>query len=195
MLKVTAARSLLLVSFGNVVAERGCGAFAPGWRSVAPLSSLASPVAWPRPARTQHCLPKRQLNTAASAWGSRARGSRMAAKCRQTDGDSDDSPAAGKSEEFLASPDAQLQGYEAAATVWVFATGLHLLSFSLLNPASWTTRALFAMGSSHFLLWLLSIRALRVAVCKNHLENPTYQQACNSQRSHVVALHSNILGH
>ena len=101
----------------------------------------------------------------------------MTAKCRQTGGDSDNSPAAGKPEEFLASPDAQLQGYEAAATVWVFATGLHLLSFSLLNPASWTTRALFALGPSHFLLWLLSIRSLRVAVSKNLLENPTYQQA------------------
>jgi len=184
MSRARAARSLLLVSFGNVVAERGCSAFAPGWRNVATLSSFAARGPVSSPARTPRCLPERQLYAAG-----RSRGSRMAAPCRPTGGDSDDSPAAGKSEDFLASPDAQLQGYEAAATVWVFAAGLHLLTFSLLNPAVWTTRALFAMGSSHFLLWLLSIRALRVAVSKNLLENPTYQQACNSQKSHIVALH------
>ena len=37
--------------------------------------------------------------------------------------------------------ESQLQGYEGAAMVWVIGAGLHMLALSLLNPASWTTRA------------------------------------------------------
>ena len=38
-----------------------------------------------------------------------------------------------------------MEGYSTAATVWVIAAALHLLSFSLLNPATWTTRAVFSL--------------------------------------------------
>ena len=76
----------------------------------------------------------------------------------------------------LATQESQLQGYEAAATSWVIGAGLHVLSFSLLNPASWTTRAMFALAYSHFLLFLLSIRAMCVAVSEGLSDTEVYQQ-------------------
>ena len=69
-----------------------------------------------------------------------------------------------------------LQAYESAATAWVLASALHMLSFCLLNPASWTTRAMFSLSYSHFLLVLLSIRSLCVAVTEGLCENATYQR-------------------
>jgi len=72
--------------------------------------------------------------------------------------------------------ESQLQGYEGAAMVWVIGAGLHMLAFSLLNPASWTTRAMFALAYSHFLLFLLSVRAQCVAVSRGLLEAEVHQQ-------------------
>jgi hypothetical protein len=69
-----------------------------------------------------------------------------------------------------------LQAYESAATAWVLASALHMLSFCLLNPASWTTRAMFSLSYSHFLLVLLSIRSLCVAVTEGLCENATHQR-------------------
>ena len=108
---------------------------------------------------------------ASATLSSPARGAmhmRMSGRGRTTP--SDDSIGPTTEEEKLQ------QGYETTATVWLLAGALHLLSFSLLNPASWTTRAMFSLAYSHFLLWLLTIRALTVGISRRWHQLQTYQQ-------------------